>query len=112
MLGWDMYYKDINKTITVFMNSEKGDSEYKPLDEAIEYNSKHMIRKTISKEINENGLYKGYSLFPFGDKAYSTLDDMYERIEKLCNEEEKNTYMHMILTRIILCTKLDVINLK
>ena len=25
MLGWDMYYKDIDKTITVFMNSEKGD---------------------------------------------------------------------------------------
>ena len=86
MLGWDMYYKAIDKTITVFMNSEKGDSEYKPLDEAIEYNSKHMIRKTISKEINEKGLYKGYSLFPFGDKAYSTLDEMYERIEKLCNE--------------------------
>ena len=32
--------KDIDKTITVFMNSEKGDSEYKPLDEAIEYNKK------------------------------------------------------------------------
>ena len=89
MLGWDMYYKDIDKTITVFMNSEKGDFEYKPLDEAIEYNNKHMIRKTISKEINEKGLYKGYSLFPFGEKAYSNLDEMYERIEKLCNEDGK-----------------------
>ena len=89
MLGWDMYYKDIDKTITVFMNSEKGDFEYKPLDEAIEYNNKHMKRKTIGKEINEIGLYKGYSLFPFGDKAYQTLDDMYERIEKLCNEDGK-----------------------
>ena len=89
MLGWDMYYKDIDKTITVFMNSEKGDFEYKPLDEAIEYNNKHMKRKTIGKEINEIGLYKGYSLFPFGDKAYQTLDDMYERIETLCNEDGK-----------------------
>ena len=89
MLGWDMYYKDIDKTITVFMSSEKGDFEYKPLDEAIEYNNKHMKRKTIGKEINEIGLYKGYSLFPFGDKAYQTLDDMYERIEKLCNEDGK-----------------------
>ena len=89
MLGWDMYYKDIDKTITVFMNSEKGDFEYKLLDEAIEYNNKHMKRKTIGKEINEIGLYKGYSLFPFGDKAYQTLDDMYERIEKLCNEDGK-----------------------
>ena len=89
MLGWDMYYKDIDKTISVFLNSEKGDSEYKPLDEAKEYNSKHMIRKTIEKEINEKGLYKGYSLFPFGDNAYSTIDEMYERIEKLCNEDGK-----------------------
>ena len=48
-----------------------------------------MKRKTISEEINEKGLYKGYSLFPFGDKAYSTLDEMYEKIEKLCNEDGK-----------------------
>ena len=89
MLGWDMYYKDIDKTITVFMNSEKGDVDYKPLQEAIDYNSKHMIRKTISKEINEKGIDKGYSLFPFGEKAYSTLDEMYERIETLCNEDGK-----------------------
>ena len=89
MLGWDMYYKDIDKTISVFMNTEKGDPEEKILDEAIDYNKKHMIRKTISKEINEIGLYKGYSLFPFGDKAYSTLDEMYEKIENLCNEDGK-----------------------
>lgn len=89
MLGWDMYYKDIDKTITVFMNSEKGDFEHKPLDEAIEYNRKHMIRKTISKEINEKSLYKGYSLFPFGENCYSNLDEMYDRIEKLCNEDGK-----------------------
>ncbi len=89
MLGWDMYYKDIDKTITVFMNTEKGDSEEKVLDEAIEYNNKHMIRKPISKEINEKGLYKGYSLFPFGDNPYSDLDDMYNTIEKLCNADGK-----------------------
>jgi len=59
------------------------------LDEAIEYNSKHMIRKTISNEINEKGLYKGYSLFQFGDKCYSNLDEKYDRIEKLCDEDGK-----------------------
>ena len=39
MLGWDMYYKDIDKTITVFMNSEKGDNSNIILEEAIIYNS-------------------------------------------------------------------------
>ena len=89
MLGWDMYYKDIDKTITVFMNSEKGDNSNIILEEAIIYNSKHMIRKSITDEINEKGNYKGYSLFPFGDKSYSNLDEMYNKIEILCNEEGK-----------------------
>ena len=87
MLGWDMYYKDIDKTITVFMNSEKGDFEYKPLQEAIDYNNKHMIRKTIMDEINEKTDYKGYTLFPFGKNAYKNLDDMYKIIEDKCNED-------------------------
>ena len=71
MLGWDMYYKDIDKTITVFLNSEKGDLEHKPLQEAMDYNNKHMIRKTIMDEINEKTDYKGYTLFPFGENAES-----------------------------------------
>lgn len=87
MLGWDMYYKDIDKTITVFMNSEKGDFEYKPLQEAIDYNSRHMIRKTIMDELNEKTDYKGYTLFPFGENAYKDLDDMYKIIEDKCNED-------------------------
>ena len=89
MLGWDMYYKDIDKTITVFLNSQKEDTEHKPLDEAKEYNDKHMIRKSISDEINEKGLYKGYTLFPFGINPYANIDDLYNKIETLCNEDGK-----------------------
>ena len=33
------------------------------------------------KEINENGLYNGYSLFPFDDNSYLTLDEMHEKIK-------------------------------
>lgn len=40
-----------------------------------------MLAKTIEKEINENGLYNGYSLFPFGDNSYLTLDEVYEKIK-------------------------------
>ena len=87
MLGWDMYYKDIDKTITVFLNSLKEDPECLPLDEAKEYANKHMIRKSIDEEINEKGLYKGYKLFPFGENCYTSLDEMYKRIELLCEED-------------------------
>lgn len=87
MLGWDMYYKDIDKTITTFLNSEKGDSEFKPLQEAIDFNNKYMIRKSIMDELNEKTNYKGYTLFPFGKNAYSDLDDMYRIIEDKCSED-------------------------
>ena len=89
MLGWDMYYKDIDKTITVFWNIKKGDERENIVSEAIEYNEKNMITKGIEKEINEIGKYKGYKLYPFGDNCYQTLDEMFDRIETLCNEEGK-----------------------
>lgn len=89
MLGWDMYYKDLDKIITVFMNSLKEDEEHKFIKEAEEYNKKHMIRKTISEDINELGNDKGYILFPFGDDPYNDLDDMFWKIEQLCKEPDK-----------------------
>lgn len=89
MLGWDMYYKDIDKTITTFMNSEKGDKEYTPLQEAIEYKNKHMITKSITEEINEKGKDSGYILFPFGENPYTNIEDLYNKIEILCNKEGK-----------------------
>lgn len=89
MLGWDMYYKDIDKTITTFMNSEKGDKTYTPLQEAIDYKKKYMITKPITIEINEKGKYCGYNLFPFGDNAYNDINDLYNKIEILCNEDGK-----------------------
>jgi hypothetical protein len=38
-------------------------------------------KKKEEKEINGNGLYNGYSLFPFGDNSYLTLDEMHEKIK-------------------------------
>ena len=87
MLGWNMYYKDLDRTITTFLNSDKEDKNHIPLDSAIMYNSKHMIRKTIMDDINEEGIYKGYTLFPFGDNPYRDLDDMFSIIEEKCIEE-------------------------
>jgi len=89
MLGWFMYYKDIDKTITTFMSSLKGDNEYNPIPEAKEYRSKHMKEKNINTEINEIGKYKGHILFPFGADPYTDRDDMYKKIEELCNQEGK-----------------------
>ncbi|MBO4245325.1 MAG: alkaline phosphatase family protein [Bacilli bacterium] len=89
MIGWDMYYKDIDKTIIVFKHYDKEDAKRQPLKEAKDYYDKHMIVKTISEEITESGLYKGYNILPLGEKSYSSIDDMYNQIEKLCNEDGK-----------------------
>ena len=89
MLGWDMYYKDIDKTITTFLNIEKGDKEGKILQEAIDYNNKHMIRKSITDEIKEKTKYNGYTISPYGDTPYKDIDEMYELIEEKCREKGK-----------------------
>lgn len=89
MLGWDMYFKDIDKTITTFFASEKGDFSYTPIESAIKYKEKHMKTKSIMDEINEKNIYKAYTLFPFGENPYIDLDDMFNIIIEKCNEEGK-----------------------
>lgn len=89
MLGWNSYYKELDKVIATFLNHEKNDPYSKILSEAIEYNQKYMKRKSIVEYINGVGKYKGYSLFPFGDDSYNDIDDMYNRISKLCQEDGK-----------------------
>ena len=89
MLGWDMYFKDIDKVITTFLGYEKSDPNKIPLKEAIEYREKHMIRKTIEDEINENGEFVGYTVSPFCSTPYETIDEMYDTILKRCNEPGK-----------------------
>ena len=94
MLGWDMYYKGIDKTITTFLNSEKGDETFTPLKEAIEYKKKHMITKSIMNEINEKGEFSSYTLFPFGENAYKDINDI-DLLLTSCHINNKN-YQDMI----------------
>lgn len=87
MLGWNMYYKDIDKIIATFRNTIKNTNILS--EDAINYKNKYMITKTIMDEINEKGKYKGYTLFPFGDNPYKDRDDLYNIIENLCNNDDK-----------------------
>lgn len=89
MLGWDIYYKEIDKIITTFLNYEKADPECKVLPEAKKYKEKYMITKSIMSEINSKGKYTGHGLFPFGKSPYKDLNDMYNLIEQKCNEPDK-----------------------
>ena len=87
MLGWDSYYKDLDKVITTYLNYEKGDPKEKVLEEAVEYNRKNMITKPITKEIKEAGTYKAYEVVTFGNHPYKDLDEMFERIMEYSKED-------------------------
>ena len=89
MLGWNSYYKDLDKVIVTFYNVEKGDKNKTVIDEAIKYRKKHMLEKTIIESINEKKEYKAYGFFPFGNNPYSDISDMLDSVIKLCNQDGK-----------------------
>ncbi len=89
MLGWNMYFKDIDKIIATFKDFEKGDESRTPLEEAKKFKKKYMRTKTIVEEINEKGKYKGYRLYPIEENPYKDLEEMCEKIEKICSENGK-----------------------
>ena len=91
MLGWYMYFKDIDKTIEVYPECEKGDETKTPLPEVKKVKEKYMKTKTIVDDINEANKYKAYELMPFEFAKYRhfDLDDMLDKIEELCNQDGK-----------------------
>lgn len=88
-IGWDTYIKPIDKTITLFLNSEKGKKEI--CKEFLEVKDK-LVTKTIADEIEENGLYHAKEFFPFetgNAKVYSNIDDMLNLVLKETKKEGK-----------------------
>lgn len=89
MLGWNIYYKGIDKIITTFINCEKEDEFFVPLAEAKKYKEDNMLTKPITEEINEQGQYTGYFVSPFGEINYESLDDMLSKIFDICQKDGK-----------------------
>lgn len=76
-LGWNMYFKDINKTISLFTNEDKTTKE-----EFKEYNvsDKKLKYKSIIEQINKETEANAYGLFPFGVAGYDTRKNLYKQI--------------------------------
>lgn len=89
MLGWTMYFDDCDKTIVTFAKTEKGDETWKVLDDATKYENKYLKHKEVTDRINEETNYEGYRVTPFDEDAYQNIDEMFEKIEILCNKENK-----------------------
>lgn len=85
-LGWNTYIAPIDKTITLFLNSEKGKEDV--CSEFLKVKNK-LVNKTIVDEINETGKYIAKELFPFGEDKYTDLDDMLSIIKSYCIDKGK-----------------------
>ena len=86
-LGWNTYIKPIDKTITLFLNREKGKNII--CDEFLNVKDK-LVNKTIVDEINEMNKYNSIELFPFGKNKYENLDDMLNKILEHSKKSGKN----------------------
>lgn len=101
-LGWNMYIKPINKTVTLFLNKVKGTDKIS--NKFLEV--KHMLNtETITEQINKKGKYSSKMIYPFGEEKYENIDDMFRKIKKECSKngrkyiyaysEEPDGIMHM-----------------
>ena len=77
--GWTAYIQPIDKIITLFLNTEKGNDEtictdylaVKPL----------LVSETIPDQINQFTKHKALEIMPFGDEPYTGFGEMIERIK-------------------------------
>lgn len=91
-LGWNTYIEPIDKTITLFMNTEKGKDE---IDEDFLAVKHKLASETITDQINKIGKYRSVELFPFGENPYDDLDDMLNKIkEETTKKSRKYIYAY------------------
>ena len=98
-LGWDVYFPELDKNVTVFTNNEQcveadeGTAECPKMKEivpAADFNAafRYCPYKNIITKINEAG-GKAYASMPFMDPFPQDLDSILDRVESLCAEPEK-----------------------
>lgn len=89
-LGWDVYFKQEDKTVTCFLNTLQGTNT-----KAAEYNipGKYLPYENIIEQINKAGKGKAYAVMPFETKdsePHPEINDWIETIRKHCKKDEKN----------------------
>ena len=84
-LGWDCYYPQIDKNVTVFLNKETGTEE-----PAAEYNVawKYCGYEGIVEKIKKNG-GNAFQVTPFVEPFPDTFDMICEEIKGLCQQSGK-----------------------
>ena len=93
-LGWDMYYPELDKNVTVFTNNEQAteddDGNVKPLVPAADFHAgfKFTPYKNIISKINEAG-GTAYASMPYLPPFPKDLDSIFARVNDLCSKPGK-----------------------
>ncbi len=84
-LGWDCYYPQIDKNVTVFLNKETGTDE-----QAENYNvaSRYCGYESAVDRLVKSGR-QGYMATPFAEPFPASFEKICDRIEKLCGQPGK-----------------------
>lgn len=94
MLGWTLYFDECKDTFVTFFGSKKTDETFTPTEDAKEYIKKYLSHKEVTSRINEETNNKGFNVMPFNNDAYTDLDDMFNKIEKLANSSDDKKYIY------------------
>lgn len=90
-LGWDCYYPQIDKNVTVFMNTEQG-TDKPAAKENVAW--KYCGYESVVDRLNRNG-HKAYSVTPFVPPCPDSFEKICSQIVDLCaNEERKYIYAY------------------
>ena len=100
-LGWDCYYPQIDKNVTVFLNTETGTD--KP---AADYNVAwtYCGYESVGSKIRAKG-GNAYEVTPFVAPFPDNFEKICEQIKNLCKEPGKSIYTATGTNRTILCMK-------
>lgn len=92
-LGWDVYFKELNKIVTLFTNNIKDKKEkaekYDVADVKLSYKSIFELIENKNKDVHVE------KMFPFGDNKYNTFHEAMEKVEIICKKYKKSfTYVY------------------
>ena len=99
-LGWDCYYPQVNKNVTVFTNKEQGTNA-----PAVDYNipQRYTGYESVLDRFEAEGK-DAYAVTPFLDPHPDSFKKICKQIARLCRLTEQNISMHTGMSRIAPCT--------
>lgn len=87
-LGWDVYFEQEDKTVTLFTNKIQGTENSASENYNVPY--KYLPFESIIEKINKTQNAKAYEVVPYGNEARANLDDWAETVKKHCRKNERN----------------------